>query len=139
MNRARPDLVGQPGRLMLGRPVPHHQAGPASPKRGIQVRQALEQELGSRTGGVATVQQAVVEAEHRHHSVVTVKRRAKRGVIVQPQIAAKPDEGRSTRDHDAAARCSESAIAPPPCDAKTGGPFRIDAREVGHAGASLPP
>jgi hypothetical protein len=43
---------------------------------------------------VATVQQAVVEAEDGYHAVVAVERRAKRWVIVQPQVAAKPDEGR---------------------------------------------
>jgi hypothetical protein len=97
VNRGRLDLLGEPKKLLLGRAVPQYQGGPSRAKRCAEVREALEQELGPRTGGVAAVQQAVVEAEDRDHAVVAVERRAKRWVIVQPQVAAKPDECRQGR------------------------------------------
>ena len=42
---------------------------------------------------MATVQKTVVEAEHRHDSVVMVERSTQRRMVVQPQVAAKPEEG----------------------------------------------
>ena len=38
-------------------------------------------------------EQAVVEAEHRHHVVVGVERRAQGRMVVQAQVAPEPDEG----------------------------------------------
>ena len=38
------------------------------------------------------VQDAVVEAEHRHHAIVGLERRVQRGVVVDPEVARVPDE-----------------------------------------------
>ena len=65
---------------------------PRSRSDASRSREALEQELRARAGGVPTVQQAVVEAEHRHDPVVRVQRGAQRGVVVDAQVAAEPDQ-----------------------------------------------
>ncbi len=93
MDRARIDLVSELKQFPLGRSVTHDESGAARPQRSVEVGEALEQELRTRPRGVATVQKAVVEAEHRHYSVVVVQGRPKRGVVVQAQVAAKPDQG----------------------------------------------
>ena len=86
------DLRGQRRQLALGRPAAHHQPRAALAQRGVEVGEALEQELRARAGGVAAVQQAVVEAEHRHDPLVAVERGAQGGMVAQAQVAAEPDE-----------------------------------------------
>ena len=78
---------------MLGRPAPHYETGTAHPQRSVEVGETLEQELCARPGRMATVQKTVVEAEHRHDSVVMVERSTQRRMVVQPQVAAKPEQG----------------------------------------------
>ena len=76
---------------------------PRSRSDASRSRQALEHELRPRPGGVAAVQQPVVEAEDRHHAIVAVERRAQRGVVVEAQVAPEPDDRRSPRGYDPAA------------------------------------
>ena len=85
--------MGKLRQFMLGRPAPHYEAGTAHPQRSVEVGETLEQELCARPGRMATVQKTVVEAEHRHDSVAMVERSTQRRMVVQPQIAAKPEEG----------------------------------------------
>lgn len=58
---------------------------------GIEVFEALEQELGARSRGMPPVKQAVVEAEDRDDVVVAVKCRPQRRMIVDAQIPSVPD------------------------------------------------
>jgi hypothetical protein len=82
-------LLREPRELALGRAAPHDQA----PVEGaVQVLQALEHELGARAGGVAAVQQAVVEAEERHDLAVLGERPPEGGVVVDAQVAPEPDD-----------------------------------------------
>jgi hypothetical protein len=75
VHRLRPDVGGQRRQFALGRPVPDHEPAATRAQRCVEIRQALEQELRPRAGGMATVQQPVVEAEHGHDTLVRRKRR----------------------------------------------------------------
>jgi len=79
-------LVRELGQHALRRPVAKGDA----PEPLVQLGQALEHEAGARRGGVAAVQQPVVEAEHRHDLVMRGKRRAQRGMIVDPEVTREP-------------------------------------------------
>lgn len=59
----------------------------------VEVREALEHELGPRAGGVAPGEEAVVEAEHGHDAVGTVEGGAQSGMVVDAKVAREPDEG----------------------------------------------
>src|SRR4051794_28356751 len=61
-------------------------------QRGVEVVEAVEQELRARTRRVAAAEQAVVEAEHGHDALVGVERRAQRRVVVDAQVAPEPDD-----------------------------------------------
>jgi len=87
------DLRSERGQLPPRRSVAQKQPAAALPERGVELAQALEQELCARTRGVAPAEQAVVETEHRHDGAGGVQRRAQRRVVVHPQVAPKPDEG----------------------------------------------
>lgn len=84
---------GEVNELALGAAVADDERAAASAQGAVEVRQRLEQELSARTGGMTTVQEAVVEAEDRHHLVMVGERRTQGGVVVQAQVAPKPDEG----------------------------------------------
>ena len=88
-----PGPGGQRGQFPLGRAVPDDQPGAALRELPVQVGQALQQERGARPGGVPPVQQAVVQAEHRHDLLVAGQRRAERRVIVHAEVPAEPDKG----------------------------------------------
>ncbi len=92
VNRVGAGLVRDRDQLALGRAVADHEARTALAERRVQIAQALEQELGSRPGRVAAVQQPVVEAEHGDDPVVAVQRGAQRGVVAHAEVAAKPDQ-----------------------------------------------
>ena len=61
------------GELALGRSAADHEAAAALGQRGVELGQAVEQELGARAGGVAAGEQPVVEAEDRHHALVAAR------------------------------------------------------------------
>ena len=67
VTRVGADLA-RPARRARARAAPWRTTSPLPRSRSepVEVRQALEQELRARAGGVAAVQQAVVEAEDRH-------------------------------------------------------------------------
>src|SRR5687768_11381106 len=90
---ARSHLARERRKLALGRAAAHDQVGAAPAQRAAQVRQALEHELRAGTRGVAAVHEPVVEAEDRDHPLGCRHRSPQRRVVVQPQVAAKPDEG----------------------------------------------
>ncbi|HWD74121.1 MAG TPA: hypothetical protein VG371_03220 [Solirubrobacteraceae bacterium] len=50
--------------------------------------------MGPRSGGVSAAEQPVVEAEHRHHGLVVVERGPEGGMVVEPEVAAQPEQGR---------------------------------------------
>ena len=79
------------GSSRSGGPATHHEQ-PAAPL--VEVGEAFEEELRARTGRVTAAQQPVVEAEHRHHAVAGVERRAQRRMVVQAQVARQPQQRR---------------------------------------------
>jgi hypothetical protein len=76
----------------LGSPRAQNEPTSALAERVRQVLQALEQELGSRSGGVAPAEQSVVEAEDRDDPLARLKRSGERRVIVHAQVAPQPYE-----------------------------------------------
>ena len=58
----------------------------------VEVRETFEEKLRPRPRFVAAVKQPVVQAEDRDDAVVSVQRRSQRRVIIEPKVAAKPDE-----------------------------------------------
>ncbi len=78
--------------LAAGRSVANHEAAAPMAQPGIEFGQALEQELRARARGVASAQQSVVEAEHWHHCVPRIQRRAQGRVVVQTKVATEPDQ-----------------------------------------------
>ena len=89
----RPHLARERRQFPLGPPASHDQSAAALAQRRVEVGEALEQELRPRTGGVATVQKAVVEAEHRNERVGAGAGRLERRVVVDPQVPAEPENG----------------------------------------------
>ena len=89
MQLARSRLAGDRGQLAFGWAVAHDEQ---ATEPLVEVREALEQELGARAGGVAAAQQPVVEAEHRHDVAPGVERRAQRGLVVHAQVAREPQQ-----------------------------------------------
>jgi len=87
------DLSGQLHQLALRRAVADHEPRASVAKGAIEVLEALEHELRARPGPVTPGKDAIVEAENGHDTLVGVEGGAQGGVIVQAQIAAKPDEG----------------------------------------------
>ena len=87
-----PDLLCERCELALRRPVANDEAAAAPAQRPVEVGQAFEQELRPRTGRVAAVEQAVIEAEDGHDVVVGIQRRPQRRVLVQSQVAPEPDD-----------------------------------------------
>jgi hypothetical protein len=81
----------QARQLPLGRAVPEDERA-VEPR--VEVRQAVEHELGARPGRVAAAQQPIVEAEHRHHPLAAVERGPQGGMVVHAQVAREPDEPR---------------------------------------------
>ena len=88
----RADFARRLRYLALGPAAADDELGPTITQGGVQVCQAVEQELRARARRVAPVQKPVVEAEHGHDPLVGVERGAKSRVIAQPKIAAKPDQ-----------------------------------------------
>jgi hypothetical protein len=73
--------------------VAHDQAAAPVAQAGVELAEALEQELGARSGGVPAAQQSIVEAEDRDHRAGGVQSGAEPRMIVQPQVAPKPHQG----------------------------------------------
>jgi hypothetical protein len=72
VNRRRAHLSRHLGELALRPAAANHQPRAAVAQLAVEAGEALEQELSPRPGGVAAVEQPVVEAEDRHHTVVLV-------------------------------------------------------------------
>ena len=96
MHLAGVELARERGQLALGRPAADHEL---AVEALAQVGQALEHELRARPGGVAPAEQAIVEAEHADHPLAAIERRAQRRMVVQAQVARKPDEGRHSLEY----------------------------------------
>ncbi len=85
-------LLDEARQLALGAAVPDHEGAAALAQGRVEVSEALEQELRARPGGVAAVEQAVVEAEERDDRFVGFERRPQRRVVVHAQVATEPDD-----------------------------------------------
>lgn len=85
-------LTSQGDQLSFRVAAPHDEATSAVAERAIEIPQAVEQELGARTGRVAATQQPLVEAEDGNEMLGPVRRRVKRRMIVEAQVAAQPQE-----------------------------------------------
>lgn len=84
-------LADELGQQLLGLAVPHGQRRAELAQAGVEVGQALQQELRARRRGVAPVQQPVVEEEDWDHPAL--RGRGVQGrVIVHPQVASEPDD-----------------------------------------------
>jgi hypothetical protein len=93
MNRVGSHFPRQRHQLGLGPSVAHEQAAAAAAQPLIQLAQALKHELGARSGGMAALQQPVVEAEDGDHLIVGAGR-LERGMVVQAQIPSQPQDRR---------------------------------------------
>ena len=111
---ASADLAGHVGQHVLRPPVPHDKPGAALGECVVQIAQAFEEELGARAGGVAAVQQPVVEAEDRDDLVVRGECGGQRGMVPQAQIAAEPDHGGHSGEYPFRARNGEVAASSSP-------------------------
>ena len=98
MKRAGADGPGERRQLLLGPPVTDDQPAAAPAQRGVEVGQALEQELRARARCMAAVEQPVVETEHRNEMVGAGAGRVERRVVVDPQVAAEPQNCRHPAD-----------------------------------------
>ena len=94
MDRLGPDLGRQLRDLDLRSTTADDEMAAAGAQRAIEVLQALEQELCAWPGRVAAVEQAVVEAEHRHELLGAQARGLERRVVVDPQVAPQPQDAR---------------------------------------------
>jgi hypothetical protein len=78
--RGRSGLLRQRGKLALGWVVADDEPRAALAQRSVEIAQAVEQELRSRTGGVAAVDQPVVEDEDGQQSIgMRARRRGREG------------------------------------------------------------
>ena len=91
-NAACLELTGKLRENLLGPPSAHDQTTAAAAQRLVEIRQALEQELGARARGVAAAKQARVKAEDGHHRLIVIQGRPKGGVVVEAEIAAEPEK-----------------------------------------------
>jgi hypothetical protein len=101
------DVLGRRDELALRWSSAHGEPAAALSDGGVEIGQRLEQELRSRTGREAAVQEPVVEAEDRHHSIVATHGRPQRRVIVDAEVASEPDE----RGHRGSTRCRDAGIS----------------------------
>ena len=74
------------------RPVTDDQPRVALLERSVQIAQALEQELRPSARGVPAVDQPVVDDEDRHEPVGAPPRRLQRRMVMDAQVAAKPED-----------------------------------------------
>ena len=108
VHRGGVGLTGERRDLVLGRAAPDDQPAVAPAQRRVEVGEALEQELRTRARCMAAVEQAVVEAEHRHEMVGTGAGRVERRLVVDPQVAPEPEQrGHPSRRATAARRKSK--------------------------------
>jgi hypothetical protein len=75
MNLLGADLLRQSRELALGLALSDYQARTPLAQLGVEVLQALEQELRPRSGFVAPVQQSLVEAEDGDDTPVRIQSR----------------------------------------------------------------
>ena len=85
--------------LPLGLAVADDQARAALAKLGVELGEALQEKLRARTRRVASMKQAIVEAEDRDDALVAVERCAQRGMVADPQVATKPDDAGPASGH----------------------------------------
>jgi SAM-dependent methyltransferase len=78
--------------FVLGQALANDQAAAERPQRAVQVGEAFEHELGSRSRGVPAVDQARIDHEHRRDRVGLGQCRRQRRVIRQSQVPAQPHE-----------------------------------------------
>jgi hypothetical protein len=92
VQRGRSGLARERGQLALGRAVADDEAGVALAQRGVEIGEAVEQELRSRSGGVAAVDQPAVEDEDRHQPVGALARGVQGWMVVEAEVAPEPED-----------------------------------------------
>jgi hypothetical protein len=93
MHLARTYVAGQAGQLVLRPAAQHHQSAATLAQRLVELRERLEQELRPRARGEAAVQKAIVETEDGYDHSGALERATQGRVVLQPEVAAKPDQG----------------------------------------------
>ena len=73
-------LARERRQLALRRPAADHEL---AVQALAQIGEALEHELRARPGGVAPAEQALVEAEHAHHPLAAIERRAQGRMVAR--------------------------------------------------------
>jgi hypothetical protein len=94
VHRVRSSLPGEGGQLALGRSAADDEVAAALPQRGAQLPQGLEQEPRAGLGREPPAQQPLVEHERRDDAVGAPRGGGQRRVVVDAQVAPKPDDRR---------------------------------------------